>query len=238
MTRSKSGPPGNNSGGISGAIAGDLEPCGTCGRSVAPRALFCHACGAAQPPRPLDPFTRLGLERRFDIDLEQLSKQHAGFTRAMDPERFAARGPRQQANAKAQVDALREAYEVLRDPIRRARALLSLLGGTPAVGDGAGNEAEDGSGNGDEEIADLAARLTRAEDALELDRIGLDLGQRIEACIKYLTPAFRKAQTASGPDSPPAFDGAARILARLERLEELAADVRARRAARTPPVRG
>ena len=134
MTRSKSGPPGNSSGGISGAIAGDLEPCGTCGRSVAPRALFCHACGAAQPPRPLDSFTRLGLERRFDIDLEQLSKQHAGFTRAMDPERFAARGPRQQANAKAQAEALRDAYEVLRDPIRRAHALLGLIGGMPADG--------------------------------------------------------------------------------------------------------
>lgn len=227
MTRSKSGPPGNSSGGISGAIAGDLEPCGTCGRSVAPRALFCHACGAAQPPRPLDPFTRLGLERRFDIDLEQLAKQHAGFTRAMDPERFAARGPRQQANAKAQVEALREAYEVLRDPIRRAHALLALLGGPPVAGD------EDG--NGDEEIADLASRLSRADNALELDRIGLDLSQRVEACIKYLTPAFRKAQTASGPDSPPASDGAARILARLERLEALATEVRDRRAALTPP---
>ncbi|BAI72648.1 dnaJ-domain-containing protein [Azospirillum sp. B510] len=227
MTRSTSGPPGNSGGGISGAIAGDLEPCGTCGRSVAPRALFCHACGAAQPPRPLDPFTRLGLERRFDIDLEQLAKQHAGFTRAMDPERFAARGPRQQANAKAQTDALQKAYEVLRDPIRRAHALLTLLGGTPA----AGGVAE----NGDEEIADLATRLVRADDALELDRIGLDLGQRIESCIKYLAPAFRKAQTASAPDSPSAFDGAARILARLERLESLAAEVRDRRAARTPP---
>ena len=227
MTRSKSGPPGNSGGGISGAIAGDLEPCGTCGRSVAPRALFCHACGAAQPPRPLDPFTRLGLERRFDIDLEQLSKQHAGFTRAMDPERFAARGPRQQANAKAQAEALRDAYDVLRDPIRRAHALLDLLGGTPAV--------EDEDGNGDEEIADLATRLSRAEDAQELDRIGLDLSQRVEACIKYLAPAFRKAQTASSPDSPPASDGAARILARLERLEALAAEVRDRRAALTPP---
>ncbi|PWC86637.1 molecular chaperone DnaJ [Azospirillum sp. TSH100] len=225
MTRSKSGPPGNSGGGISGAIAGDLEPCGTCGRSVAPRALFCHACGAAQPPRPLDPFTRLGLERRFDIDLEQLSKQHAGFTRAMDPERFAARGPRQQANAKAQVEALRDAFEVLRDPIRRAHALLALLGGTPAVGD------EDG----DEEIDDLATRLARADDVLELDRIGLDLSQRVEACIKYLTPAFRKAQTAASPDSPSAADGAARILARLERLEALAAEVRGRRAARTTP---
>ncbi|MBY6262136.1 molecular chaperone DnaJ [Azospirillum sp. 412522] len=227
MTSSKSGPPGNSSSGISGAIAGDLEACGTCGRSVAPRALFCHACGAAQPPRPLDPFTRLGLERRFDIDLDQLSKQHAGFTRAMDPERFAARGPRQQANAKAQVEALSDAYEVLRDPIRRAHALLSLLGGAPAM-DGEG-------GDGDEEIADLVTRLARAVDAQELDRIGLDLNQRVETCIRYLAPAFRKAQSASGPDSPPAFDGAARILARLERLEALATEVRDRRAGLTPP---
>ncbi|ALG70989.1 molecular chaperone DnaJ [Azospirillum thiophilum] len=221
MTSSKSGPPGS-SGGISGSIAGDLEPCGACGRSVAPRALFCHACGAAQPPRPLDPFTRLGLERRFDIDLDQLAKQHAGFSRAMDPERFAARGPRQQANAKAQADALHDAYEVLRDPIRRAHALLALLGGTPVTDDE------------DEEIADLAARLARADDAPELDRIGLDLGQRVEACIKYLPPAFRKAQGTGSADGN-ALEGAARILARLERLEAMAADARARRVARTQP---
>ncbi|MBP2299468.1 molecular chaperone DnaJ [Azospirillum picis] len=229
MTRSKSGPPksgppkagSSGSGGISGTIPGDLEGCGTCGRPVAPRALFCHACGAAQPPRPLDPFTRLGMERRFDIDPEQLARQHAGFTRAMDPQRFTARGPRQQANAKAQAEALNEAYEVLRDPIRRAHALLSLLGGVPA-----GNEE-------DEEIADLQARLERAQDAGELDRIGLDLGQRVEACIKYLAPAFRKAQSDGGPDGH-GTDGAARILARLERLEAMAAEARTRRTGLAP----
>ncbi|WP_247872598.1 molecular chaperone DnaJ [Azospirillum sp. TSO35-2] len=189
---------------------------------MAPRALFCHACGAVQPPRPLDPFTRLGMERRFDIDLDLLARQHAGFTRALDPERFAARGPRQQANARAQSEALREAHDTLRNPVRRAHALLALLGGRPADG---GDTTEPG----DDEIADLAATLAKAADTAELDRIGLDLGQRIEACIKYLAPAFRKAQTADGTD------GAARILTRLERLEVLAAEASARRAVHTPP---
>ena len=229
MTRSDSGPPGSSAGGISGSIAGDLEPCWLCGRSVAPRAPFCHACGAAQPPRPLDPFTRLGVERRFDLDLDQVARQHAGFRRAFDPERFAARGARQQANAKAQADALDEACQTLRDPVRRAHALLALLGGAAGTGAPPGNQPP-GDPPADDEVAALAARLTAMTgDAAALDRIGLDISRRIEACVKYLAPAFRKAQA-----DPAKAEGAARILAQLERLEALAAETSARRAGLTP----
>ncbi|KAA0680993.1 molecular chaperone DnaJ [Roseomonas genomospecies 6] len=218
MTTSDSGPPqfpkGGPPKGIAGAIDGDLEPCWLCGRSVAARAMFCHSCGAVQAPRPLDHFTRLGLERRFDIEPEALARQHAGFSRAMDPERFAARGARQQANARAQADALTEAYETLRDPVRRARYLLELLN-APAASM---------SADEDEEVAALAQRLDAAPDVAAVDRLAHDLGQRVESCIKYLAIAFRNGQT----------DNAARILARLERLEALAAESRTRRAGLAP----
>lgn len=220
MTRSESGPPDSNPGGISGSIAGDLEPCWQCGRSVAPRALFCHACGAVLPPRPLDPFARLGVERRFDLDLDLLARQHAGFSRAFDPQRFASRGPRQQANAKAQSDALSDAFATLRDPIRRAHALLALLD-TPASPDDAPP---------DDEVAALTTLLAATMgDVAALDRIGLDIARRIETCIKYLAPAFRKAQA-----DPSKAEAAARILSRLEGLEALAAETSARRAGLTP----
>ncbi len=211
MTTSESGPPAAPKG-IAGSIDGDMEPCWLCGRSVAARALFCHSCGAVQAPRPLDHFARLGLERRFDIELEVLNRQHAGFSRALDPERFAARGARQQGNARAQLDALAEAHETLRDPVSRARYLLGLLG-VPT------QEAEE-----DEEVAALSGQLAAAPDVAAIDRLAADLGQRIESCIKYLAIAFRNGQT----------DNAARLLARLERLEALCAASRARRVELAP----
>ena len=202
--------------GIAGTIDGDMQPCWLCGRSVSARALFCHACGAVQAPRDLDCFTRLGMERRFDIDLEMLGRQHAGFTRALDPNRFAARGARQQAHARAQVEALAEAFDTLRDPVRRARYLLGLMGLSPL---GQASEPE-------EEIADLRKTLLEANEVLAVDRLAHAVGQRIEACIKYLAIAFRNGQAES----------AALILARLEQLEALSAQARDRRISFSPDI--
>jgi len=226
MTRSESGPPGPRAGASPGSIAGDLEPCWSCGAPVAPRALFCHACGAIQPPRDLDPFARLGMERRFALDPAQLTRQHAGFGRALDPQRFAAKGLREQANAKAQADALQEAFETLRDPVRRAHALLNLLGGdrsttVPVLGE---NESDD-------DLAALTDALSAAAaDGAALDRLGLDIAGRIEDGIGQLGPALAKAQ-----GDPTKIGAATHILARLEGLEALAAEAAARRAILSAP---
>lgn len=217
MTRSTSGPPGSSPGGPPGAV--DLEPCAQCGNPVASRALFCHACGAIQPPRPLDPFARLGLERRFDLDLAQVQRQFAGFGRALAPERVAARGPREQANAKAQSHALADAHATLRDPIRRARALLDLLKPGPIAV----------AADPDDDTRALAVSLalaiaTSGDNEAAVGRIARDLDQRIEACLTYLTPAIRKAQ-----EDASKADAALRMLARLERLTRMAAEAKARR---------
>ncbi|WP_029009551.1 molecular chaperone DnaJ [Azospirillum halopraeferens] len=201
---------------IAGTIDGDLQPCWLCGRSVGIRALFCHGCGAVQPPRDLDHFTRLGLERRFDIDPEHLARQHAGLSRALTPERFVARGVRQQSNAAAQARALDEAQTVLRDPVRRARYLLTLLEAGPV-------ENDPGSGP---EVAELRRRLDAATDAIAIDRIAHEVAHRIEGCIRELAHAFRVGLTGT----------AARVLGRLEELEAVAADARARRTRHAPPV--
>lgn len=196
---------------IAGTIPGDLEPCWLCGRSVSARALFCHGCGAVLPPRELDHFARLNLECRFDIDLEQLARQHSGLTRALDPERFVARGARQQGNARAQAEAMSAAYEVLRDPVRRARYLLEMLG----IKRVAASPADD------PDAMDLRGDLAAAPDAAAVDRVALDVVHRIEACIRDLSIAFRTGLTGN----------AARVLARLEDLDAIAEAARERRAA-------
>lgn len=208
MTPSDSGGPR-----IGGTIGGDLQPCWLCGRSVAARALFCHACGAVQAPRALDHFARLGLERRFDVDPEQLARQRNGLARALEPQRFATRGVRQQTLARQQADALTAAFEALRDPVRRARYLLDLAG--EPVPDDCADDAE---------VAGLAAALAGAADCGAVDRVGADAVNRIASGIKDLATAFREHDTAR----------AARIVARLEALESLAAEARARRPSLKP----
>lgn len=212
MTRSDSG--GDHRGPrISAIIDGDLQPCWLCGRSVAARALFCHACGAVQPPRAIDHFARLGMERRFDIDLEMLAKQRAGLSRALDPARFTARGARQQALARQQAEALDAAYAILHDPVSRARYLLELEGGTPVTLDTA-----------DPETTALRAELAAATDAVAIDRLGAEVTRRIAAGIRDLATAFRGGAT----------ELATATLSRVEALESIAAEARAKRADLTP----
>jgi molecular chaperone HscB len=100
---------------------------------VTAQALFCHTCGAAQPPAQLDHFRRLGLEPDFDLDLDIVEKRYLGFQRAIHPDRFATKPAKERAFAERQAVALNEAYETLRDPLRRAAYLLSLNGIDAAV---------------------------------------------------------------------------------------------------------
>ncbi|MFD1623772.1 hypothetical protein [Azospirillum griseum] len=123
MTRSESGP---SSGGPNAPDPCGPGPCGQCGAVVGARAMFCHACGAVLPPAPLDPFTRLGLERRADLDPARVARQYSGFARAFTGDRFANRDEAQRANARAQLAALDDALATLTDPARRARALKAL----------------------------------------------------------------------------------------------------------------
>jgi molecular chaperone HscB len=105
-----------------------LMPCWSCKGPVATRALFCSVCGAVQGPGPVDHFTRLGVRATFDVDLDELERQYFGFQRRLHPDRFAAKTPKERALSQSQATALNEAYETLKDPLKRAAYLLELLG--------------------------------------------------------------------------------------------------------------
>jgi molecular chaperone HscB len=198
---------------IAGAIDGDLRSCWLCGKAVSGRAFFCHACGAVQPPHELDHFRRLGLERRFDLDLEQLERQRTGLIKALDPGRFTARGSRQREFSAQQADALNVAYEVLRDPGRRARYLLELEGVAPTTTE-------------DTELLELGTELADAEDSTDCDRLGAKVAGQVADCVTGLSAAFRRNR----------LEEAAFTLARLEALEGIAAAIRDRRAELPPPL--
>jgi molecular chaperone HscB len=76
------------------------------------------------------PFAVLGIEPRFDVDLAMVAERHRELSRALHPDRFAGApaGERRQALNKA--IAVNEAWRVVKDPVRRAEALLRLQGVT------------------------------------------------------------------------------------------------------------
>ncbi len=88
-----------------------LAECWSCKGPVSIKAMFCHTCGAVQPPRQGDHFSRLGFEPDFDI----------------------AKPARERAIAEQQSVSLNEAFETLQDPLRRAAYLLQIKGQSASV---------------------------------------------------------------------------------------------------------
>lgn len=72
-----------------------------------------------------DPFQTLQLSRSFEIDAQQLETNFIQLSAATHPDRFS--DPIEQAEASERAAEINEAYQVLRDPQRRAEALLELI---------------------------------------------------------------------------------------------------------------
>lgn len=110
-----------------------LAECWSCKGPVSIKAMFCHTCGAVQPPRQSDHFSLLGFQPDFDIDIEILEKRYLGFQRSVHPDRFAMKPAKERAMAEQQSVSLNQAFETLQDPLRRAAYLLELKGRSASV---------------------------------------------------------------------------------------------------------
>jgi len=78
----------------------------------------------------VNPFATLGLAPSFDLDLAAAEKTHRELSRTLHPDRFVAAGASERRAALTKAVEVNEAWRVVRDPIRRAEALLELAGAT------------------------------------------------------------------------------------------------------------
>jgi molecular chaperone HscB len=76
----------------------------------------------------MDPFSTLGIARSYDVDLAALEKTHRELSRALHPDRYVGASASERRSALAKAVDVNEAWRVVRDPIRRAEALLTLSG--------------------------------------------------------------------------------------------------------------
>jgi molecular chaperone HscB len=77
-----------------------------------------------------DDFTLFGLPRRFALDRAQLDASWRALQAKVHPDRFASEGSAAQRLAMQWAVRINEAYQRLKDPLKRA-ALLCELSGTP-----------------------------------------------------------------------------------------------------------
>lgn len=76
----------------------------------------------------MDPFATLGLERNFEIDLAVVEKTHRELSRTLHPDRHARGSASERRYSLSKAVEVNEAWRIVRDPIRRAEALLTLAG--------------------------------------------------------------------------------------------------------------
>ena len=76
----------------------------------------------------MDPFEALGVEPVFGLDTGLLEQRHRDLSRALHPDRHAASGAAERRLALGRAIEVNEAYRTLKDPVRRAEALLTRQG--------------------------------------------------------------------------------------------------------------
>ena len=76
----------------------------------------------------MDPFEALGVEPAFSLDLGLLEQRHRDLSRALHPDRHAAAGAAERRMALGRAIEVNEAFRTLKDPVRRAEALLARRG--------------------------------------------------------------------------------------------------------------
>jgi molecular chaperone HscB len=145
----------------------------------------------------VDPFATLGLPPSYHLDLAAVEKTHRELSRALHPDRFVNAGASERRAALSKAVEVNEAWRVLRDPIRRAEALLALAG--TATGEDDARQAR----TDPEflmEMLEQREALAEAKQARDLSRVQ-ELARVIEARSKSvegtLGTGFARGEAAS-----------------------------------------
>jgi molecular chaperone HscB len=140
----------------------------------------------------MDPFAILGLSRSFDVDLAVVEKTHRELSRALHPDKFVGASPSERRAALGKAVEVNEAWRVVRDPIRRAEALLTLRGVA------ASEEAE---AKADPEFLmemleqrEALADAKRARDLVTVRRMAGAVAGRAQAAEAELSAGFARAK--------------------------------------------
>lgn len=143
----------------------------------------------------MDPFQTLGIEPAFELDSKDLEQRHRELSRALHPDRHVGKTPGERRHALGRAIEVNDAYRIVKDPVRRAEALLARLG--LSVEEGAEPKAAP-----DFLMEVMEQRELLSEARTKRDRAGLErLRATIEAQQADALGRLARAFAAATPDS-------------------------------------
>lgn len=101
--------------------------CWSCKVPASMKEIFCAGCGVLQPLRTQDYFSLLSMPRQYDLSLVVLDKRYKMLHKRVHPDKFA--DSHEEAHLSQSYAAeVNEAYETLKDPLKRSIYMLGLSG--------------------------------------------------------------------------------------------------------------
>jgi molecular chaperone HscB len=173
---------------------------------------FCETCGAVQPPGQLNHFRRLGIELSFDVNVEGLEQHYFAMQRQLHPDRFATGSAQERSLSQQQATAINDAYETLKEPLKRADYLVDLLG-VDVLPEGC-NLVNDQSLL--LETMELREALAECETAEQVNVLSTRAQNDIKGCVEKLSKLFKDDD----------IEGACRLKTRLRYLKKLIEETR------------
>lgn len=139
-----------------------------------------------------DPFETLGVDARFDLDLGALERRHRDLSKALHPDRYVGAPAAERRLALSRAIDVNEAFRALRDPLRRAEALLRRAG--VAVGEEAERAVPQGLLMEMMEAREELSEASRAKDAARIRALGGQMEARRDQLLARLGQTIDAAQ--------------------------------------------
>lgn len=137
----------------------------------------------------MNPFTALGIQPTFDVDLGALERRHRELSRALHPDKFAQSGTTERRIALGKAAEVNEAWRIVRDPIKRAEALFRLAG--VPVGETHEPKPSPALLMDMMEKREALAEAKAARDKAALARFTDEVKAAVRACERALAEGFR-----------------------------------------------
>ena len=158
----------------------------------------------------IDPFNTLGLERRFGIDLKDAERKHLELSKALHPDRYANATAAERRLALSKAVEVNEAWRAVRDPIKRAEAILNLEGLGSEIG-----ETREPKPSGA-----FLMEVLEAREALDEAKASKD-GARVHEVVEQAKKQHHEAQAALGTAIDPSLGDVPKLRAAIPLLGTL-----------------
>jgi len=163
--------------------------CWRCQKLRPLNALFCpqQNCGIVQPASKQNYYQLFSMPVVYDIDIRKLESSYRSLHRRVHPDKFSTRPKDEQDLSTNWASVVNQGFAILKDPILRAKYLLSLKGVKM-------DDERDKETNLDElaEILEIREQIEKTGEAGSLPVQPL-IDQRFQALVKKITDAFKRS---------------------------------------------